>query len=328
MRRIRSTLAAAVGMLILSVPCLAQQEERRSASLDGATGLFTVWDAEPLKSRELSLGLAASRYNRDPGQLRITGFPVAGSIGAFGFLEFFGALDAHKQIAAGSIEVRRVSAGEMPRPATSPLGASHFSNEALFIDVSQATGRGNLRGGVKINVLSERLDHPIALTGVIFGEVPTQWSYDAVNRGLSSRTIVGGVGALVSKRFDDVAQVHVNFRFDNVRSPRGKLSRGHIADVGHEFIYKAGVLLPNRGQTHFIAELDAKIHAGDRTPGLNPVNPVDLLLGLRLHRDRLVALSAGYRLSLNRIEEDPARQVFKRNASGFVVQLALGIRKD
>ena len=78
----------------------------------------------------------------------------------------------------------------------------------------------------------------------------------------------------------------------------------------------------------FIGEVDATVHAGDRGAGLNPVNPVDLEFGVRVYANRSLAASAAYRLSVTRIAEDHANQVFPRELSGFLVQLRLGTRNE
>ena len=227
MKPVQPTCGAVLLALMLPVPGLAQPREYRSAGLDGATGLFAVWDAEPLRSGELNLSLALNRHNLDPGKLQITGLPVAGAVGLFGVLEFFGALDVQKRITAENIGVYRVAEGQRPRPAVTPLGAASLSSEAPFIDVPESTGRGNFRGGVKIGVLSERRGHPFALSGVIFGEVPTQATYSALNRGLGSRTLTGGFGALISKRFGEAGQLPCQLS----RGPGPQPARG-VPSVG------------------------------------------------------------------------------------------------
>jgi hypothetical protein len=328
MFRVKPTIAALLVACFLPVPTFADQDEYTSASLDGASGLFTLWDAEPLRSKEMNFAFAVNQYTRDPGQLRITRFPVSGGLGAFGFLEFFGAFDVQKRIEAGSIQVGRTGPGDLPSPARTQLGQILFTTEALFMDVREATGRGDVRGGVKISLLSERRRHPIGLSAVAFGEVPTQDNWQALRRGLSSKTKSGGFGALVSKRLGDAGQFHANFLINFVRSPRGEFAAVDSADVGHEYIFRAGVIAPNKGKVRLIGELDGKLYAADYSDGLNPVNPVDLLLGIRLFANRSVALSGGYRLALNHIKEDSSQLIFARGRNGFVVQLAFGLRRN
>lgn len=309
-------------------PALSQQsdETKRSASLDGPTGLFKVWDAEPLYPGEANFSIGANHFHRDPGELSIITYPVSTAIGIFRNFEVFASWDAQKHIEAPGIQTYRVLPGQLPLPATTRLGVVSFTSEALFIDVPEATGRANLLGGAKYAFLSEEAGRSFGLAGVFMGTMETNNSATGQNRGLSSSLLKGGFGALVSKRVQRRAQFHANFLVNLVRSPRDRPEEFHV-DIGHEFIYRAGVAFPVRGIFHFMVELDVKVYAGDRDVGLNPQDPVDLILGLRLYPKSGLSFAAGYRASLNHIDEDPANLVFASGTHGFVVQVAFGIRR-
>ena len=66
-------------------PALSQQsdETKRSGSLDGPTGLFKVWDAEPLYPGEANFSIGANHFHRDPGELSIITYPMSTAIGIF-----------------------------------------------------------------------------------------------------------------------------------------------------------------------------------------------------------------------------------------------------
>jgi hypothetical protein len=318
--------------ILLTILCcesaLAQQPEetKKSGSLEGPTGLFKVWDAEPLLPGEANFSIGADHYHRDPGELSVITYPASAAIGIFRNFEVFGSWDVQKHIKAEGIQTYRVLPGQLPQPATTRLGVVSFTSEALFIDVPEATGRGNLRGGAKYAFLSEESGRPFGLAGVFMGTMETNNSATGQNRGLSSSLLKGGFGALVSKRIQRRAQFHANFLVNLVRSPRDRPEEFHV-DIGHEFIYRAGAAFPVRGILHFTVELDVKVYAGDRDVGLNPQNPVDLILGLRLYPKSGLSFAAGYRASLNHIDEDPDNLVFASGTHGFVVQVALGIRR-
>jgi hypothetical protein len=302
------------------------EETRKSGSLDGPTGLFKVWDAEPLYPAEVNFSIGANHYHRDPGELSVITYPVSAAIGIFRNFEVFGAWDVQKHIEAQGTQTYRVLPGQLPQPATTRLGVVSFTSEALFIDVPEATGRSNLLGGAKYAFLSQEGGRPFGLAGVFMGTLETNNSTTGQNRGLSSSLLKGGFGALVSKRIQRRAQFHANFLVNLVRSPRDRPEEFHV-DVGHEFIYRAGAAFPVRGIVHFIVELDVKVYAGDRDVGLNPQDPVDLILGLRLYPSSGLSFAAGYRASLNHIDEDPAKLVFASGTHGFVLQAAFGIRR-
>jgi hypothetical protein len=307
---------------------LSQQSEgtRRSGSLDGPTGLFKVWDAEPLYPGEANFSIGVNHYHRDPGELSIITYPVSAAIGIFRNLEVFGAWDVQKHIEAEGIQTYRILPGQLPQPATTRLGVVSFTSEALFIDVPEATGRANLLGGVKYAFLSEEAGRPFGLAGIFMGTMETNNSATGQNRGLSSSLLKGGFGALVSKRMQRRAQLHANFLVNLVRSPRDRPEEFHV-DIGHEFIYRVGAAFPIRGILHFMIELDMKVYAGDRDVGLNPQDPVDLIFGLRLYPRSGLSFAAGYRASLNHIDEDPANLVFASGTHGFIVQVAFGANR-
>jgi len=307
---------------------LAQQSEevKKSGSLDGPTGLFTVWDAEPLLPGEANFSLGANHYHRDPGELSVVTYPMSVSVGVFRNFELFGVWDVQKHIEASGIQTYRMLPGQLPMPATTRLGVVSFTSEALFIDVPEATGRSDLRGGAKYAFLSEEGGKPFGLAGVFMGTMQTNNSETGQNRGLSSSLLKGGFGALVSKRVQKRARIYANFLVNLVRSPRDRPEEFHV-DIGHEFIYRAGAAFPVRGILEFMVELDTKFYAGDRDEGLNPQDPVDLILGLRLYHKNAFSIGAGYRASLNHIDEDPANLVFTSGTNGFVVQVAFGIRR-
>jgi hypothetical protein len=54
-----------------------EQKKRKSASLDGTTGLFKTWDADTLRQGEINLSAGFDHFNRDPGELVIKRVPAS-----------------------------------------------------------------------------------------------------------------------------------------------------------------------------------------------------------------------------------------------------------
>ena len=114
-------ILAAVFSFTLSIPAFAQLDMKyRSATMDGAPGLFKTWDAEPAGAGEVFFSSGLTRTHRDPGQLTITTMPAAMSVGLFNRLEVFGVWEAQKRIEADDIQYYRIAPGEASRPATTP----------------------------------------------------------------------------------------------------------------------------------------------------------------------------------------------------------------
>ena len=64
----------------------------------GPTGLFTIYDAQTLRKGEFTFSIAASNYDRDPGNVDITEIPVSFQIGLTNHIELFFNTDAYRAV--------------------------------------------------------------------------------------------------------------------------------------------------------------------------------------------------------------------------------------
>jgi hypothetical protein len=315
-----------LGMLVLctSVPSMEARQladMRRAASLEGVPGLFKTWDAEPVRPGEVFFSTGAIATSRDPGEMSITTAPSALAIGVLERLEIFGMWELQKRIEAPGIEVYRIGPDEPSRPATIASGEQLFSNSAPFIDVPVATGRGELYGHAKVNILSERRGSPFALSVIGTGKIPGHKTVGGLNRGLSTGDTEVGVGALVSKRAGGVG-IHFNTLVVIVAHP--EIDGEGISDLQNRVVVRGGVSFPVARWLEGVAEVEKFQYFFHTTPiGLNPTKPMDALFGLRAYAGRIVSVSAGYVGLVNPIDEDPARGVRPTDRHGFVVQLGL-----
>jgi outer membrane protein OmpA-like peptidoglycan-associated protein len=319
-------LPAAIIILLLTAGTVWSQDETKplkSASLEGTTGLFRVWDAESLRQFEANLSFGWSRYHRDPGQLRFNLLPVGVAVGLTDRFEVFASWDAYKRVRAGNIRPYRVLPDRSPVPAWTPGGAAAFNNEAPFIDVPLGTGVGDVQLGAKFNLFSERRDDPLAMALVGFVKIPTHDSPSSLNRGLGTGEFDGGFGLLFSKLAGN-ANFHLNTMLNWVGDP--ERDDIELAELQNEFWYRGGVAFPARSRLQGIAEFDGKIYFGARDFGLNPRDPIDLIFGFRAFPTRWMSIGGGYRASLNHIDDQPARNVFGAGTHGFVAQIAFGKR--
>jgi outer membrane protein OmpA-like peptidoglycan-associated protein len=332
MKKYLHVATALLTILLVTFSGFAQQvdpnKKLKSASLAGTTGLFTVWDAETLRGREANFSIGVSRYNRDPGELEILTFPLTGAFGLSDRLEVFGGINTQKRTYQYNFQTYRVSPGQPSLPSTTKLGQVLFSNEAPFMDVPTSSDLGNIDLGVKFSLLSENRGNALALALTGFSSFPTKTSYTDLNRGLSTGDFQGGFGLLLSKRASKVVQIHFNTGFNFVGSPDAD-GGGALADLQNEFLYKFGAAFPAYGRVQFVAELDGKMYLGDEgTGGINPVNPVDLIFGLKTYPAKWFSISGGYRATINHIEKDVANQIYPAPTNGFVFQLAAGKRRN
>ena len=67
-------------------------------AMGGATGLFTVYDAQTLRKGEFTFSAAYSNFDRDPGDVDITEVPVSFQIGVTNNFELFFNTDAYRAV--------------------------------------------------------------------------------------------------------------------------------------------------------------------------------------------------------------------------------------
>ena len=123
----------------------------------GSTGLFNLPVADTFRQGEVALGVAAHKFNRDPGDIDYTIFPVSFTIGLTDRIELFGSMEAYKRVNADDIVVNKV----LPRGALVPAvlnnnlpgGVVGFYNESPYMDVGFGDGTGDLWAGMKFNLL-------------------------------------------------------------------------------------------------------------------------------------------------------------------------------
>ncbi len=326
------TVAAVIAFLLCS--CLAfsqdtqqEQKKRKSASLDGTTGLFKTWDAETLRRGEANFSAGFDHYNRDPGQLVIKDVPASVAVGIIDRLEFFESTNVQRSIKTFNDRTYRLLPGQLPRPAQTLLGRTYFTNDAPFIDVPQANGRGDTLVGLKVNLFSELRGNRFAMAIAGFGGLPGQTGITGLNRGLSNGGYSGGYMFLFSKRAGRIAQLHLNLGANYVKSP--EIGNVQLTRLQDEFIYRVGAGFPTTGTLQLIAELAGKTFFGKGAPvGLNPVSPIDVILGVKGYPTRWLSGGVGYQASLRHINEDPSNQIYAAGTNGFVAQVALGIRRN
>lgn len=326
-------IAAGMLLLLFSFSGFAQQgtgERLTAASFDGTSGLFKTWDAENLQRGEANFGFGYDQFYRDPGQLTI-GRAVAGAaVGVHTRFELFASMDVQKHIEAKDI---RQGWGTVPLPAqVSPATQAasgltyYYSPTAPFIDTARSNGRGDVRVGLKINLLSERRGQPVSLGIVGFGILPGQTSRTGMRRGLSTGAYQAGFAVLVSKTAADIVRFHLN----------GGVTLADDPDLSWitpqaEINYRYGAEFPANSRFRVIAEMSGTKYIGDPDNGIdpwgpNPPNSLEAIVGMRVYPKKWLSVAGGYQASLHHLTKDPG--VERGDYHGFVVQGTLGIRKS
>lgn len=97
-------------LTLLFVGVVAQSQTPRSTedprnpapSVNGGTGLFTVYDAQTLRKGEFNVGFFANHFHRDPGDLAWQVYPVNFQVGFNDYLEVFAYFEAQRVVTTGS----------------------------------------------------------------------------------------------------------------------------------------------------------------------------------------------------------------------------------
>lgn len=285
-----------IGVVLSSVGFGQDREKIKqlTPSLHGSTGLFNLYLADTLRQGEFTIGLHATKFNREPGDLDFTIFPVSFTLGLHDRLELFGSYEVHKRTHADAILVNKIAPGGPIVPARIATGQVAFFNDAPFLDVGFGDGAGDLWAGLKINLLSERRGEPIGLAVQPIARFHLTDKREHLARGLTTGATDAGFDFILSKDLAGGGYFTGNagllFAQDRLNVDRQNLFR-----------YGVGFDVPmGTPSAHFIAELVGTHFYGSKATSelTNPTAPLDLYAGLRVFPARWVALSGAYNFNL------------------------------
>lgn len=104
----RRLLGLTLALLFIGVAVNAQtprstDDPRNLApTVNGGTGLFTVYDAQTLRKGEFNFGFFANHFHRDPGDVTWQVYPINFQIGFSDHLEIFAHFEASRVVSVGS----------------------------------------------------------------------------------------------------------------------------------------------------------------------------------------------------------------------------------
>ena len=108
MRFTRRSLGMIFSLLLIGT--IAQSQTPRSSedprnpapSVNGGTGLFTVYDTQTLRKGEYNIGFFANHFHRDPGDIAFQVYPVNFQVGFNDYVEVFAYFEAQRVITTGA----------------------------------------------------------------------------------------------------------------------------------------------------------------------------------------------------------------------------------
>jgi hypothetical protein len=143
-------------LALLLMGAVAQAQTPRSTddprnlapTVNGGTGLFTVYDAQTLRKGEFNFGFFANHFHRDPGDLAIQKYPVSFQVGFNDYLEFFVNFEAQQVISAGRPAL--LSGFYLPDVRTKTLPAGRLvivpGQNAASVLIGDPCGNGGFPG--------------------------------------------------------------------------------------------------------------------------------------------------------------------------------------
>ncbi len=259
-------------------------------TLQGTSGLFNVFSAENFRRGEFSLQFGVNNYDRAPGDLDITDFPVTFTLGLADRLEWSLGWIAQRRVDADNIRSFQTSPRGPVRPThvnippTFPVG---YYNGTPFLDNRFGEGISDVFSSMKLNLMSEHRDQPfgVALRGNI--KLPTSRHQESLTAGRTTGQVDGGVELLASK-YAGSATLMFNTGVQFVGDPR-------TVELQNEYRYGAGIAIGTH-PIQWIFEANGTVWFGDKSSDLaNPRSPVDLLAGIRWLPAKPFSVGAGYR---------------------------------
>jgi outer membrane protein OmpA-like peptidoglycan-associated protein len=172
----------------------------------------------------------------------------------------------------------------------------------------------------------------VGAAGIV--RLPSARSYQAMANGRTTGAVDGGPMVIFSQHWkENKLRFHQNIGYMFT----GSIERNDIKllDRRNELLLNAGAEFAPNKYVVYTAELNSKVFVGNGTPNLNPVNPVDLVLGARFFLlDGKVQFGGGWRKFVNNADdriyfsEDPVPILVRSDdANGFVVHFGIGRRR-
>lgn len=298
MLRLKHILVAAlVGGLLAATPMGQDKEKikKLTPTHRGSTGLFNLYVADTLRQGEFSVSAAAHKFNRDPGRIDFTIFPVTFTVGLHDRIELFGSMEAYKRVNADNIRVNKILPGGKLIPGQLSNGLPGFFNDAPFMDIGFGDGTGDLWAGVKFNLLSERFGNPFGLAVQPIARIVVTEDRQHRLRGLTAATGDAGFDVIMSKNVKGGGTVTGNM---------GILWADDLStlDRQNSFNWGGGFELPlGRMPVSVIGEVTGRYFFGSENTSalINDNDPVDAYAGLRMYPSKWMVMSAaaGYHLT-------------------------------
>jgi len=267
-------------------------------TISGSSGLFTLPVAETLRHGEFVLGLNSHRFNRDPGRLSFTVFPVSFTVGIHDQVELFGRVEAYKRVHGKDVLLYKVPPGGQLLPAfVASVNRLGYFNGSPFVDVPFGDGVGEFWIGAKFRFLSERGRGCLSLALQPVARF-SSGNRQRRLRGLTSGALDVGVSLVASKELQRKGTLTGKAGFLSGRNVEG-------VDRQNQLGWGIGIEWPLIRRTlRVVGELAANTFIGDKESNLiNPVSPIVTYGGARIRAFSWLTFSSAVSLDMRRVSD-------------------------
>ena len=271
-------------------------------TINGSTGLFHVPVADTLRQGEFSFSAKANKFNREPGDIDITRFPVSFTAGLHDRIELFVSYEVHKRVNADGIAVNTIAPGAELFPTTLSSGQTGYFNDTPFMDVGFGDGAGDLWVGLKLSVLSQRHGAPLSVALQPQIRLHTTKDRQHLLRGLTPGKNDYGFNLIASK---DAGWVTVTGNMGLMVAQDWA-----VADRQNRFNWGGGLAVPlnSAPNVYFVGEALGSVFWGERTTlAADQRSPIDLYAGLRAHPAKWITVGGAFGHYMNTISTDGDR---------------------
>jgi hypothetical protein len=141
-------LALGTMYTVAQTPRSEDDPRNLAPTVNGGTGLFTVYDAQTLRRGEFNFGFFANFFHRDPGDARFQVYPANFQVGFNDYFEFFVNFEAQKLIRSGQPSL--LSGYYLPDVRTKTLAPGRVTirpgTNVVGVTVGDPCGNGGFAG--------------------------------------------------------------------------------------------------------------------------------------------------------------------------------------
>lgn len=177
------------------------------------------------------------------------------------------------------------------------LGFDRLGN-AVFSPRQSSNGSGDIFIGTKYNLIDpDKNWFSLAIGGYL--KIPISDDLHARQRGRTSGEFEGGPILILGQESPGKrVRLYENIGYIHTGDP--EINDIKVLNLRDKLLLNVGLSIAVNRYAEFISELGGTVFVGGGTPNLNPVNPVDLYLGMRFFlKNGAISFGGGYRRFLN-----------------------------